>query len=119
MVKEDIKPQNEDITDITPEEAFGMIKMNNSNLVIIDIRTPAEYSEGHIEGAENIDYNSFDFEETLEEMDKNKKYILYCRSGSRSSNSCYIMKNLGFHDIYNIKGGMDAWKKVRFPFKLN
>jgi len=117
MAKRDIKPQSEEITDLTPEEAFLMIKenKNNSNLVIIDIRTPAEYNECHIEGAKNIDYQSFDFEEILEEMDKNKKYILYCRSGARSIISCDVLKNLGFSDIYNIKGGMDVWKKMGFP----
>lgn len=117
MVKKDIKTQNEEINDINPKEAFKMIKENKNNLdlIILDIRTLAEYDDGHIERAENIDYSSFDFEETLEEMDRNRKYIIYCRSGVRSSNSCDIMKDLGFHDLYNIKGGIDAWKKMGFP----
>ncbi len=69
----------------------------------LDVRSPEEYSESHIDNAENIDYNSSTFKEELEKRDKNNKYLVYCRSGHRSSNAVKIMIKLGFTDIHNFQ----------------
>ncbi|MCB9053053.1 MAG: rhodanese-like domain-containing protein [Lewinellaceae bacterium] len=78
---------------------------------LIDVRTPEEYNEGHIEGAVNIDFYADDFEQQLQQkLDKGKPVLLYCRSGSRSAQSAEQMKALGFKEMYDLKGGFMAWK---------
>jgi rhodanese-related sulfurtransferase len=89
--------------------------LSNVNFVIIDVRSPEEYSEAHIDNAENIDYNSNTFKEELEKRDKNNKYLVYCRSGHRSSNATKVMIKLGFTDLHNLSGGIRKWKKEGLP----
>ena len=94
--------------DITVEQASEMIK--NGDVIVIDVRSEDEYSSGHIDGAIIVDINSVGFEEGLAELDKSKKYIVYCHSGKRSARSSYIMADSGFENIYNVLGGISAWK---------
>ena len=84
--QEDTAPKTQIIEDITPEEAYALIQDNrdNQNFVIIDVRTPEEYASGHIEKAINLDYYSETFKDELNKLDKNKTYLIYCRSGRRS-----------------------------------
>ena len=105
------------IEDITPQEAFTLIQnnQNNPDFVIIDVRTPEEFTEGYIENAVNIDFYSKTFQDELDNLDKNKPYLIYCRSGSRSGNALNIMKELNFREAYNILGGINAWKKEGLP----
>ena len=111
------KIQNNKLKSITPEKALSMINKNknNSNFIILDVRTPIEYQNGHFEGSKNIDYKSKDFTKVVSEMDKNKMYILYCRSGVRSAKSYDIMKKLNFTNVYNVEGGIKRWMKNGFP----
>lgn len=85
--------------------------IENDNIQLIDVRTPKEYEEGHIENAKLIDYFSDNFKENLQQLDKEKPVYLYCRSGHRSGNSAKILKDLGFKEIYDLKGGYMAWSK--------
>jgi rhodanese-related sulfurtransferase len=103
--------------DIKAENAYKMINTNKSNteFIILDVRTPDEYSEAHIDNAENIDYSSSTFKEELEKREKNYKYLVYCRSGHRSSNAVKLMIKLGFTDIHNLSGGIREWKKEDLP----
>ena len=103
--------------DIKATDAQELINNNISNLefVILDVRSPDEYSESHIAQAENIDYNSNVFKSELDKWDKNKKYLVYCRSGHRSSNAVKIMIQLGFTDIHNLSGGIRKWKGEGYP----
>ena len=103
--------------DINPEEAFELIIANNNtdSLVILDVRTPKEYDETHIENSQNINFNSKTFKPEIEKLDKNKEYIVYCHSGRRSSNAMKIMEKSGFTDIKNISGGISKWKKNNLP----
>ncbi len=98
-------------------DAHELITKNLSNLnfIILDVRSPSEYFEAHIEHAENIDYNSQTFKSELEKRDRNGKYLIYCRSGHRSSNVIKIMIELGFTDIYNLSGGIRKWKGEGLP----
>ena len=102
--------------DIKPEEAFELIKTDNKDsYIILDVRTPDEYDETHIENSQNIDYNSKTFKLEIEKLDKNKKYLIYCHSGRRSSNAMKIMEKSGFTDLKNISGGIIKWKKNNLP----
>ena len=105
------------IEDITPQAAYTLIQENRENpeFVIIDVRTPEEFSEGHIENAINIDFYSETFQDELDILDKNKTYLIYCRSGSRSGSALDIMEALNFREVYNITGGIIQWKAEGFP----
>ena len=83
--------------------------MTQVDAVIIDVRTPMEYNEGHIKNSELIDISDRDFESQIEKLDKNKAYYVYCRSGGRSSSASQIMIEKGFSKVFNLQGGMIAW----------
>ncbi len=105
------------IKNITPKEALTLIENNrdNPNFVILDVRTPEEFAEERIEDTINLDYYADTFEDELNKLDKNKPYVIYCRSGMRSGVTLDLMKELGFKEVYNILGGMIAWKADVLP----
>ena len=105
------------IEDITPQEAFTLIQnnQNNPDFVIIDVRTPEEFAGEHIENATNIDFYSEAFRDMLNNLDKNKTYLIYCRSGGRSGSALDIMAELNFREVYNVLGGINQWKAEGFP----
>ena len=105
------------IKDITPQEAFTLIQdnQNNPDFVIIDVRTPQEFVAEHIENATNIDFYSEAFRDMLNTLDKNKTYLVYCRTGGRSGSALDIMAELNFQKVYNILGGINQWKAEGLP----
>jgi len=116
------QPEKEsDITIISVQEANELIEKNNENseFVILDVRTSEEYSDGHIADSLNIDYKSPNFKEEASKLEKEKIYLTYCRSGRRSAKSAEIMKELGFENIYMIDGGIVAWEKAGLPTSHN
>ena len=88
---------------------------DDENTRIIDVRTHKEFHTGHIENAEVIDFYARDFIHNLKQLDKEKTYLLYCRSGNRSGKTLKLMKKLGFKSAYNMLGGMKAWTRAKFP----
>jgi rhodanese-related sulfurtransferase len=87
-------------------------KIENSIAVqLVDVRTPAEYSAGHIDQALNIDYNAPTFEQRIQTLDKTKPVYIYCQSGGRSSRAAKVMQSLGFQEIYDLQGGYLAWQR--------
>jgi len=109
--------QTQIIEDITPQEAFTLIQENqdNPNFVIIDVRTPEEFAEEHIENAINIDYRSETFQDELNKLDKNKTYLIYFRSGRRSGDALGMMAELDFREVYNMLDGINGWKAEELP----
>ena len=80
------------------------------NVVLVDVRTPKEFNEGHLENALNIDWMGENFIEEFEKgIDKNKTIYLYCRSGRRSADATKYLDSLGYKDVYNLTGGYIAW----------
>jgi len=78
---------------------------------LIDVRTVREFNSGHIEGAINVDFFlRNNFLKYFKTLDKDKPIYLYCRSGVRSQNSAKVLVQLGFNEIYDLKGGILAWK---------
>lgn len=75
---------------------------NSTNLILLDVRTAEEYSTGNIPNSINIDVLSSDFKSKIDLLDKNKEYLIYCRSGNRSSIAASIMATNGFIKIYNL-----------------
>ena len=81
------------------------------NVQLIDIRTPNEFSSGHIENAVNVDFfNQHNFKATFTKLDKKKPLYIYCRSGNRSSRAAKQLAGLGFENIYDLKGGYTNWR---------
>lgn len=78
---------------------------------LIDVRTPDEWSRGHIEGALHIDWFSDDFKAQVEKLDKNAPVRLYCAAGGRSEEAREMLRGMGFRDVLDLDGGIGAWKK--------
>lgn len=93
--------------DIDAEIFKSMIGSENS--VLLDVRTEAEVSQGKIEGALVIDFRSPEFKSEITKLDKDKKYLVYCRSGNRSGQAMKMMNSLGFSEVYNLSGGYMNW----------
>ena len=81
------------------------------NTLVIDVRTLAEFTEGHIKDALNFDYFSKSFSENISILDKQKYILVYCAAGGRSTSACLDFKKLGFKKVYNLIGGYDDWKE--------
>lgn len=108
----------EDYRDVTVKEASVIIKEAGSvsPIVVLDVRTKGEFDSGHLNDAINIDVKSASFKEEISKLDKDKTYLVYCRSGKRSKMAQNIMKELRFHKALNMLGGFIAWEKAGFPF---
>ena len=84
-------------------------KISEAGVITVDVRTPGEFMTGHIQGAQNIDFESGNFEDEIAALDKNATYAVYCRSGNRSGQAVAIMHDAGFHNVYNLNGGIIDW----------
>lgn len=102
---------------LEPKYAFEYIKKNkdNSNFVILDIRTPEEFASGHIEGAVNINFRADNFTSEIGKLDKNKTYFVYCRTGNRSYEAVNIMAGLNFRSILRLSDDITGWKSAGLP----
>lgn len=101
----------QDTTGLSIQQVKFEKLMKKKNIYVIDVRTPEEYKSGFIGNA--VNYNVTDsvaFFNTISSLDKNKKYLLYCKSGRRSGKALVMMKNMGFRKVYHLKGGVTEWK---------
>ncbi|MDF1739568.1 MAG: rhodanese-like domain-containing protein [Verrucomicrobiales bacterium] len=99
---------------ISPEETAALLKADDG-VRILDIRTPEEFSEGHIEGAVNIDYKADGFETEIGLLDKSVPYVVHCASGGRSGQSLPKFEKSGFEKIYHLKAGFSGWADEGLP----
>ncbi|WP_281815358.1 rhodanese-like domain-containing protein [Brachyspira pilosicoli] len=93
---------NKGYKNVNIEKAIKLVN-SSTNLIILDVRTREEYLAGNIPNAINIDVLSQDFKSKIDMLDKNKEYLIYCRSGNRSSIASSIMSTNGFINIYNLE----------------
>lgn len=77
--------------------------------IVLDVRTPMEYQMGHIPGSRNIDISSPEFVTTIEQLDRDQPYALYCRSGSRSASAIQMMDQMGFAQVGHLETGLLDW----------
>jgi rhodanese-related sulfurtransferase len=87
----------------------------NLDLIIIDVRTPDEFNGGHLANAININYYSPEFKSNIDKLDRNKEYLIYCRTGVRGTGATQIMIDLGFTRVYNLAGGIVQWIDAGYP----
>ncbi len=82
---------------------------------LMDVRTPEEFSKGHLENAVNIDWNGDDFEKQISSLDKSKPMFVYCLSGGRSSSAASKLREVGFKEVYELEGGIMKWRGANLP----
>lgn len=103
--------------DISARDAFELIRKNDgsTDFVILDVRTPAEYEEDHIRNAVLVDILAGSFPSEMERLDREKTYVVYCRSGNRSRSALDIMRRMDFRNVYHIDGGITRWRSEKLP----
>lgn len=100
--------------EVISPEAF---KEKSANQFIVDVRTPEEFAEGHIENSVNINFNDENFLKNITELerDKTKPIFLYCRSGRRSGLAAEQISEMGFKTVFDLEGGIVNWEKNNQP----
>lgn len=106
--------QHNAFTDVSVQQFKHLIDSLQGE-VVVDLRTPEELRRGKIPGAIVIDFFGPDFEPSIEALDKNKVYLLYCASGGRSGETLELMQKKGFQKVYNLEGGFTGWAKAKMP----
>lgn len=106
--------QSTDSATVIPAATFEKMLKKKKN-ILLDVRTPEEMAEGHIEKAANLDFLDESFPEKIESLNKNKTYLLYCRSGKRTAKAGAMMKAAGFKNIYMLDGGITSWVEEGKP----
>lgn len=96
------------VTDVSPADAVTLL--TEPGITVIDVRTPGEYSTGHLADAVNIDIEGTTFDQQLADLPKADTYFVYCRSGNRSGVATAQMATLGFTSVYNLQGGVVDWQ---------
>jgi rhodanese-related sulfurtransferase len=102
---------------ITAAQADSLVKANakNADFVILDVRTPSEYTPDHIEDAINRNVNDANFSTWMNQLSKQKIYLLHCQSGARSAGAFSTMKTMQFNEVYELKSGINSWKSAGLP----
>ncbi len=113
LIWTEIQRLTRNFADVTPQDAVLMI--NHDDAFVIDVRETNELGGGKIPGAKHIPLSSLG--KRIGELDKfrNRKTIVYCRSGQRSQSACKQLKNHGFEEVANLKGGIVAWESANLP----
>lgn len=107
------KEQKTGTEQITPA-AFEKEITDNPGQVI-DVRTPKEFTSGHIESAKNLHIYDQDFAARLDSLDKDKTVYVYCKAGGRSAEAVETLEQKGFKHIVELEGGLDAWNDAEKP----
>ena len=102
------------VENIEPAAVVVLLK-ENADAVVLDVRTPEEFAEGHIEGAINIDFKGDDFDAEIGKLDKAVPYVMHCASGGRSGKSLSKFESLGFKKIYHLEAGFSGWSDAGLP----
>ena len=105
---------NQNNLNISPNKLKEIIDKDNPIDILIDVRTLEEVNDSQIPNSINIDYYHNSFEKSLDSLDKNFNYFIYCRSGNRSMKTVNILKSKGFENAFNLQGGIIAWKEEGF-----
>jgi len=99
--------QNVSVKNLNPNQFEAGI--NQSNALIVDVRTPEEFKEKHISGAKNLNINDPEFSTRLNELDKSKPVYIYCLAGGRSKRAADMATKDGFKEVYNLEFGINSW----------
>ena len=98
---------------VGPGDALGL--MNHQEALVLDVREDGEYTSGHILGSRHIPLSKLSGELARIKHDKQKPVVMVCASGSRSNRACSMLTKDGYSDVYNLRGGIMAWKNANLP----
>lgn len=107
--KEDAKTE---VKNITPKQAKELID-NEKDIFVLDVRTEEEYDKVHLKGANLIPIQ--ELEQNIERIPKDKKVIVHCAAGVRSTKACKLLKDKGLKELYNMEGGINRWQEEGHP----
>ncbi len=91
-------------------DAFEAMLKSDTTIQLVDVRTPAELQDGYIAGAQNMDFQNANFSKKISQLDKNRPVLVYCAVGGRSAKAAGQFAKKGFLKVYDLEGGMTAWK---------
>ncbi len=97
---------------------FNDLLYIEENTQILDVRKPKEYEIGHIKEARNANINSSDFKVNVAELDKERPVFVYCQAGMRSAKAAEELEEMGFKEVYELEGGIAAWKQAGLRVKM-
>ena len=100
--------------EINSKEAFTMLQKINK-IVVLDVRTPGEFNDGHIKGAVNIDIHDPDALRKIDKLDHNTVYLVHCRTNHRSKIAADHMVQSGFKTVYQMMDGYMGWAANNLP----
>ena len=103
-----IMAQAQKIVQVTSNEVSTLLE-KNKKWIILDVRTPAEFKEGHLKNAINIDITADDSHQKIDKLNKKASYIVHCRTNHRSAKAVEYMNNQGFKTIYQMTDGYTGW----------
>ena len=110
----DCSAQSNSIDTLVPQAFIKQAKADTTS-IILDVRTPEEYKEEHLAGAQQLDFlNTSVFDAGIKLLDKSQTYYVYCRSGKRSHHACMKMQKQGLK-VFDMEGGILNWKKLGMP----
>ena len=108
--------QGPSIRNVSVAEARALID-SEAAITVLDVRTPAEYEDGHIKGAVNLDAMSEDFAERVAKLKKDEAYLIHCRSGRRSAAALETMRAAGFETVAHMNEGVNGWTQAGLPLE--
>lgn len=105
------------VKNVDVEKARALMESHEDDpaFVVLDVRTPGEVAAGAIEGSVNINYRNESFSREISTLDREKTYLVYCRTGNRSARTAEMMVDDGFPEVYNMMGGITAWVGAGYP----
>ncbi|MDF1851312.1 MAG: rhodanese-like domain-containing protein [Verrucomicrobiales bacterium] len=108
------EPADKEVRNVSAEEAKKLIE-ETADLVVLDVRTPEEFAEGHIKGAINIDFKAESFETEVGKLNPDVPYVIHCRSGRRSAEALTQIKPMAFQTLYHLDSGFNGWQEAGLP----
>jgi thioredoxin 1 len=93
--------------------------ISNSKGTLLDVRTQSEYSNGHIEGAGQLNYYALDFNQKLLMLSRNEPIYLYCNTGYRSKRAAIFLAEKGYTNVYNLQKGIMEWELLDYPVQVS
>ncbi len=106
---------NSAVENVNAGKFYEALQKKDNNILLVDVRTSAEYASGHIEGSILKDVSSPGFEKSFADIPKEKAIYVYCRSGARSGRAAGILAKQGFQKIVNMEDGIISWQQNSFP----
>jgi rhodanese-related sulfurtransferase len=116
LLRADEKPADKSKVQKIDVEQFDQ-KRKEKDAVVLDVRTPQEYREGHVPGAVNLDIHDPKFADKVGQLDKSKTYLVHCAKGYRSAQATAKMSNMGFDNLFDFHGGFTAWENDHKPIE--